>query len=210
MTVTFAAMHEQNRREMALMLGYDYANLTAAQSVRLDRAATLRLQLDDIQSAQLRGEQIDMSRFTIASKELEVMLGGTPDGQAPVNEFSGSREELAALILRRVEAIRAREAQLDAAADPDGSDVEHGAVSSPAPELRAAVGASEPEPPPTYGAGVAPWGAPPTEPAAASPPPPRKTLEEINAQKPPAHYLKGPDEPWRPFVNEEGIIPRSR
>jgi hypothetical protein len=28
----------------------------------------------------------------------------------------------------------------------------------------------------------------------------------VNNQQPPAHYLKGPDEPWRPFVNEDGII----
>jgi hypothetical protein len=206
MTVSLSAVHEQLRRDTAVLLGYDYATLTPAQSVRLDRCAMLRLELDDCQQKKLSGQPFDLTKYVIASEALERMFGGHPDGSS-TSEFAGAREELAALIMRRVEAIRARdEAQCDAAqSNPGGGDVEQAGAAQPStpPELRAAVG-TEPEPPP-----APPWGVPPTEPAAASPPETDiERMNRVNAQRPPAHYLKGPDEPWRPFVNEDGIRTR--
>jgi hypothetical protein len=74
-----SAMHEQLRKATAKMLGYDYDNLTSAQSVRLDRAAMLRLELDDCQTAKLNGQPFDMVKYIAASESLERLMGGTPD-----------------------------------------------------------------------------------------------------------------------------------
>ena len=79
-----ARMQRRLRADTAKLLGFDLNNLSPSQSVRVDRAASLRLQLDDIQSAQLRGDAIDMPRFILASKELEAMLGGNPESNQPV------------------------------------------------------------------------------------------------------------------------------
>ena len=79
MTVTLSAIHEQLRRDTAKMLGYDYANLTAAQSVRVDRAAMLRLELDDCQTKKLAGQPFDVNKYIAASEALERLVGGQPE-----------------------------------------------------------------------------------------------------------------------------------
>jgi hypothetical protein len=71
---------DRMRKLTADLLGYDLTNLTPAQSVRLDRAAAIRLMLDDVQSRQLAGLDIDMTKFVAASEVLERMLdGGDPE-----------------------------------------------------------------------------------------------------------------------------------
>jgi hypothetical protein len=117
MTVTLSAMHEQLRRDTARMLGYDYAKVTAAESVRLDRAAMLRLELDDCQTKKLNGQPFDMNKYVAASEALERML--SPDGtgtdvdfearyQARVQaEFAGAGEKVAQLISAQIERLAA-------------------------------------------------------------------------------------------------------
>ena len=63
---------DRMRKLTATLLGYDLSNLTPAQSVRLDRAAALRLELDDVQSRQLAGLPVDMAKFVVASEALAV------------------------------------------------------------------------------------------------------------------------------------------
>jgi hypothetical protein len=106
-----ARMQRRLRADTAKLLNYDINNLSAWQSVRLDRASTLRLQLDDISAAQLRGEVVDMPRFILASKELEAMLGGNPDAST-AHDFSGAREELRQFFARRADPIRKRDERL--------------------------------------------------------------------------------------------------
>jgi hypothetical protein len=103
-----ARMQRRLRADTAKLLDYDINNLSAWQSVRLDRASTLRLQLDDISAAQLRGDPIDMPRFILASKELEAMLGGNPEQTIAANDFSGAAAELEALFSQRALALERR------------------------------------------------------------------------------------------------------
>jgi hypothetical protein len=117
---------DRMRKLTAELLGYDLSNLTAAQSVRLDRAATLRLELDDVQSRQLAGLPIEMAKFILASKELEAMFGGDPEAPAADHHdlFAGAREELRLLLDQRASAIarrRLREEAKAIAAASDGS-----------------------------------------------------------------------------------------
>jgi hypothetical protein len=156
-----------------------------------------------------------MAEYIAASEALERLMGGNPAGSpGGSNEFAGAREELAALILRRVEAIRAREAQCDAAqSNPDGGDAlsSERAVafssSAPAP-VPAAVRVSAPvelEPPPQP-----PWGKP-TEPAAVPPlteEERQRQVAEINRKPPPSHYLRDgqPREAWRDHLDANGEI----
>jgi hypothetical protein len=70
--------------------------LTAAQKIRVDRASALRLQIDDLQSAQLRGAQIDLAKLIEASEALEHLLATSVT--IPVKEHTEAREALATLI----------------------------------------------------------------------------------------------------------------
>jgi hypothetical protein len=54
-----AAFFEALRRSSAKLLKLDPDALSAAESVRVDRCAALRLMLDQMQSAQLAGATID-------------------------------------------------------------------------------------------------------------------------------------------------------
>lgn len=73
---SLSTMHENLRRSTAKMLDYDHANLTAAQSVRLDRAVMLRLELEDCQTKKLAGESFDTNKYIAASEALERLVGG--------------------------------------------------------------------------------------------------------------------------------------
>ena len=37
---------------------------------------------------------------------------------------------------------------------------------------------------------------------------PMSGVERANTMQPPDHYLKGPEEPWRPFVGVDGPVAR--
>jgi hypothetical protein len=55
--------NEALRVSTAKMLSLDINNLTAAQSVKLDRCCMLRLLVDDLRAKQLSGQQIDVREF---------------------------------------------------------------------------------------------------------------------------------------------------
>jgi voltage-gated potassium channel Kch len=79
MTDERAKLLSSLRASTITLLGYDdVEHLTAAQQIRIDRAITLRLTIDDLQARQLRGERIDVSGFVEASESLERMVGGNP------------------------------------------------------------------------------------------------------------------------------------
>jgi hypothetical protein len=84
MTISLTDLHERLRRDTATMLNYDYDNLTAAQSVRLDRAAMLRLELDDCQAKKLAGQPFDTNKYIAASEALERMFNGGGESRPSV------------------------------------------------------------------------------------------------------------------------------
>jgi hypothetical protein len=88
---------DRMRNEVAGLLKYDLNNLTAAQSVRLDRAAALRLELDDISSRQLAGLPIDMAKFVVASEALERLVGGNPDETSTAHDSPAPARNLPAI-----------------------------------------------------------------------------------------------------------------
>jgi hypothetical protein len=183
-----ARMQRRLRADTAKLLDLDPNNLTPAQSVRLDRAASLRLQLDDIQAAQLRGEQIDMPRFILASKELEVMLGGQPDA-SPTFDADKVAADLEKSIqsLIDVRASKAAEAEAEIP-DPDGGDAHRNLDAQWDNRPPAAAGSNLPAPI------RQPNNVVPIDGAARA-----------NANLPPAHYLRdGQREPWRDY--QEGRV----
>jgi hypothetical protein len=108
--LTPKALLDRMRKLTAVLLGYDLTNLTPAESIRLDRAATLRLELDDVQSRQLAGLPIDMAKFVVASEALERLVGGNPETSTTGVDFSNAHAELAALLDKRTAAIERRNA----------------------------------------------------------------------------------------------------
>lgn len=170
-------LRDRLRRETAELLGYDIDNLTAAQSVRLDRAATLRLELDDIETRQLAGLPIEMAKYVVASEALERLVAtahGNPE-QTTSGMFAGARAELAALVENLA---RAEEYKAGAAAAREEAAMAAEALD--APREPPAI-----EPPPR------------TRPVLVQPvaePPPRDI---------PSHYLKQNQkrEPWTDYLD---------
>lgn len=196
MTTNLAVLHDQLRRDTAKMLNYDLNNLSAAEAVRLDRAMTLRLELDDFQTKKLSGMPVDVSKFIAASESLERLVGGNPDGTA-TPDFSGAKAELLQLLGRRAEGIeralardpdRARAALEERIAD---AIAKHGNGDAPRRDDAPLA--------PTPTAVASP---PPVEPVSS--PPPRRPGNVVpldaNSRKPPDHYLaehQHRNEPWR-------------
>ena len=174
MTVTLTTLHEKLRRSTALMLGLDYARLTAAQSVRLDRAAMLRLELDDCQTKKLAGQPFDTNKYVAASESLERLFGSDPE--TPVtDDFSGARDELNNFFVQRAERIEAREAR-----ESERLREQVAVLREEITQLRAQLKASEPVPRPNNVIQI-------------------DGAERANATKPPANYLRDgqPREAWR-------------
>jgi hypothetical protein len=115
---------DRTRSLTADLLRYDLNNLTPAQSIRLDRAAALRLELDDISSRQLAGLPVDMAKFVVASEALERMLGGNPDQQYDNrHDFSGAKQELLRFLDDRAKTQERKAKRLAAASNKlEGSD----------------------------------------------------------------------------------------
>jgi hypothetical protein len=79
--------------------------------------------------------------------------------------------------------------------DPTGSDERDRSVAHPEPSPVAAGGSEHPvliEPPEVCR----------TTPQ--TPPAPRRSMDEINSEPPPDHYLKRPDGEWRQFIGPDG------
>ncbi len=68
------AMAKRLHASTCKLLGLNPASLSLAEKVRVDRASALRLQIDDLQAAQLRGAQIDINKLVEASEALERMI----------------------------------------------------------------------------------------------------------------------------------------
>jgi hypothetical protein len=93
---------EKTQRKLFLdtckVLGLDPRNLSLAQRLRVDRASALRLEIDDLQAAQLGGRAIDIRRFIDASEALERLVNSTPTGNGSESSISLAHKRLAELI----------------------------------------------------------------------------------------------------------------
>jgi hypothetical protein len=194
MTVTLSAMHEQLRRDTAKLLGYDYAKLTAAAGVRLDRAAMLRLELDDCQTKKLAGQPFDMNKYVVASEALERLMGGDPEAPADdfearyqariQEEFAGAHEKLSQLLSDQAERFDAADRR-----ESPRLRVEIAALKAEIAEKDALIEQLRS-----------------SSPSAASPPPaatqsPQPPLPPPSSA-PPGHYLARHDEPWRSVTSD--------
>jgi hypothetical protein len=124
--------NEALRVSTAGMLGLNISNLTAAQSVKLERACFLRLLVDDLRAKQLSGQQIDVREFVAASESLERMVGGG-SLEGPARFGPDHRAKLQALIENAMRGSEEQDAEDEAsrlwkdeqmalaAALPDGS-----------------------------------------------------------------------------------------
>jgi hypothetical protein len=70
----FGPMFERVRAETAKMLGYNLDQLGLVQSVRLDRAIALRIEIDRVQAQQAQDQPIDIGRLSAASEQLEKLI----------------------------------------------------------------------------------------------------------------------------------------
>jgi hypothetical protein len=226
-----AEFHKHLRVSTAKLLGYGGVDdLTAAQEIRVDRAITLRLVIDDAQAKQMCGSAIDVRQFTAASEDLERMCGGNPE-TSTTHKFAGARQELAALFEKRAEALARRDLRIEAemAMDPNKfrreleeklacAIAKHGKT-IPDPAKGIGISYTDPassaaqsdlgvaHPPPSPAAPTGGGWAPP-----AAPPPRRvetdlERHERINAAPVPPGYLKQEDElPWRDYIDADGNI----
>jgi hypothetical protein len=103
-----AAQAKRLREQTCALLGLDPNALTLAQRLRVNRASALRLQIDDLEAAQLRGQPIDINKLVDASESLERLVGGNPEAPA-TPDFAGAKEELENFLIRRAGALEARE-----------------------------------------------------------------------------------------------------
>ena len=212
------------REQTCKLLDLKPDDLTLTQKLRVNRASALRIQIDDLEAAQLRGEQIDINKLIEASEALERLLGGDPE-QSPQHDFAGAQAELAALLnLRSVARDRATAAVTSALAgitiymadfdtardalDQLLSDLLSGDLRTKFVAAMREAGAAIDDP--VEQIKVAPVAEAKPAPVPTKPPPQPQPIEDgaarANATRPPDHYLKGPDEDWRRYVGVDGVI----
>jgi hypothetical protein len=99
------------RIETCAMLGFsDVGTLTPLQSLKLDLACVLRLELDRAAALQARGEAIDIKALTVAAEALERLLRPAEVVVAGADQHSDAREALEALMEGQVAANEVTEA----------------------------------------------------------------------------------------------------
>jgi hypothetical protein len=194
------------RRSTAELLGFgsDFDKLSPADRVLVDRAATLRLRVDDLRLMQLKGEAIDTDEFVKASEQLEHVLRADRRVDAMGSPVA---LEQARDALRRVLGISRKQPAADAPSEADqlaALQERNKALEREVCELRKAKPiepsaepvvqpASEPQPEPPAPANTeSPW----REPT-------QYHSTKTSDGKPPPHYLKSgqPREPWESYVN---------
>ena len=198
-----AAAYERLKIETAGMLRLDVGSSSLLENLQVDLVALLRLEIDTLQGAVLAGDSVDLGRLASALTMLRSLLPAQAlvSAPPPVETRFGPdhKAKLRRLIEHTLMADDVAEAEAERLADVCARE-EQAAVAA-ATHVEAAKAAPAPSAP------ASPSQPPPSQqPAGAvsnQPPPPRRN-DGI-----PAHYLKGPDEPWRPFVNEDGVIATS-
>jgi hypothetical protein len=214
-----ATAYERLKVETAEMLGLNTDSASLMESLQVDLVSLLRLQIDDLQGKVLNGEQVDLARLSTALTMLRQLL---PEkalvAPAAGPDFSGAKEELLRMLDGRIEALEHKmardpasaraefEARLQAAIQKHNKTDECTTSKLPIPnpgggddaERDRSVSLPELSPLAAAGSEFAPEPAPPQQTSPQPPLPPKDAPI-------PQHYLRGPPEPWRPFVDESGI-----
>jgi hypothetical protein len=100
MTIESNGGFEELRREIAAAFDFDYANLTALQSTKIDLIASLRLSLDDLQMRLVAGDDtVDHGKLLSLSEILTKLLPQLADDDTRLKpQRLDARERLLALI----------------------------------------------------------------------------------------------------------------
>jgi hypothetical protein len=101
----YAALREQAIK----LLRLDATNLSALEDMQINLTCTLMLEIDSLQSAQLSGKAIDISRIADAVKILRSLLPSAPLPSVDMAVETDAREKLEALINRQVHALEKRD-----------------------------------------------------------------------------------------------------
>jgi hypothetical protein len=115
-------VYEKLRRETATLLGFDADTLTPSQDVRVSMVAGLRLELDRLQTLQMRGEAVDAKVLVSVGEQLEAALRPAQSQEARRGQNRAKLEALINATLAagdaaektRVQELEARVQQLEA------------------------------------------------------------------------------------------------
>jgi hypothetical protein len=179
------------RANTAALLNYDIDNLSLQQSLKVDLAASLRLEIDRITAAQLKGESVDLRELVLATESLSRLVAPAGTGtEAQQPDFEGAREKLSQFLDDRAE-------RLEQALRSSNPNVREAALQNLSPavneiiaELRAEIERLNEQllalqPP-------APVDQTPPPEQTISPPPPQPSNQPSPTLRaePPAHYLR--------------------
>jgi hypothetical protein len=98
-----ATTYAKTRAELASLFGWNASALTPEQALRLDCATALRLGLDALQGALIRGETIDTAKMLTTSEALSRLLPAAVLAAPPEERRADPRAALLALILEQRE-----------------------------------------------------------------------------------------------------------
>jgi hypothetical protein len=181
-----AKMGAKLRLQVCELLKLNPAALSAADEVLVSRIGSLRLLVSDLESAQLRGERIDLPLYLEASKALEDalrtdhrMMEGSPAAE------EDARQKMREVLMRIApEIVEASDAE-----DREATERAQLAEQDDDPDLAAEPKPAEPAPPAT---------------------PPPSNVKYLSTRtvdgKPPRHYLRQDNsdggvicaKPWKP------------
>jgi hypothetical protein len=172
------------RAETARMLGFsDVTKLSGLESMQVGLAATLLLEIDNLQELAANGQSVDLNRVADAVKILKSLMPSAPlSAQQP--DFTGARAELKTMLEQRAYAIERRDSHV---ADELQEIIDKQAAENE--QLRTQLAALNATP------------GRPELPATPPPDPPRQKAQ------PPSSYLANRNEPWRPYVGPDGATP---
>ncbi len=161
-------LYQQLRGSIAELLGLDVTKLTASQDVQVSTIASLRLELDRLQTAQLRGEPSDARALLSVGEALQDALR---PAEAPLRlkERGEARAKLRALI----------DATLTAREEAEASRIEQ--LEAENAELREQL---------AQASAVSPPAADPTPPVAAPAVPEAETVVPLRRELTPGEYAE--------------------
>jgi hypothetical protein len=176
------------------LLGLKPEQLTLAQRLRVSRASALRLQIDDLEKAQLLGQPIDIKQLVEASEALERLVNTTPNGDGSGSDkWEKARIEFEALIGLHLHTAGNEPKDTSEAPTLREENTrlreENFKLKVQLTELTSTKSMPQPTPTKQPDNNVVPM------------PMPMSGVERANSTKPPSHYLKQPPEPWEEFYS---------
>ena len=105
-----AKFYHDLRASTAALLNYDLDKLTLQQSLKVDLASSLRMEIDRITAAQLSGTSVDLRELVLASESLSRLVAPAASlGEEVKHDFDGAFDALSRLLSDRSDRLKARE-----------------------------------------------------------------------------------------------------